>query len=501
MKKRRTMKQMLSILTAIALLTANLINGSSNPVIAFAEGTTPQTITFDTLPDKTYGDVSFQLTATASSNLDVSYTSSNTDVATVSGSAITIMGAGATTITVSQSGDETYSEASPVEQVLTVNKAAGPALADGATAYDRTNTVEGMTHNMEFSTDGDTWTVYNETTPNLPDLTGTVALQVRYAESENYLAGEATTFEFTADAIDAIEPSGAGTAGNPYQIDTAANLIWMSDQVMADNNYFYGMYFIQTVDIDMSSAINFKPIGAFIDNMSDGRSFEGLYDGNNHKIFNLTMNDNDSSYLSYGLFGLIGAYGTIQNVVLDDAKITAGASANKDVHLGLLAAYNRGAVKYCRITKTGADTSYLKKLVSGGYIGAFSSLITETAVVEKCVNEADISAIGNVYIGGIAGENFGVAAENMNKGKVTAYGSYSNVGGIIGDQDNNGKAYDNLNIGYTNGGGIIGLVNYSDVIIDRNYYLEDPQSMVFPPTQEIAILQTTMAVLRNQTPI
>ncbi len=58
----------------------------------------------------------------ACSGLTVTYTSSNTDVATVSGSTITIVGAGTSTIT-EQAGNDDYNAASDVEQVLTVGKA------------------------------------------------------------------------------------------------------------------------------------------------------------------------------------------------------------------------------------------------------------------------------------------------------------------------------------------------------------------------------------------
>lgn len=82
----------------------------------------PQTITFGALPAKNYGDAAFTLSATASSNLPVSYSSSNTNVATVSGNTVTIVGAGTTDITATQSGDATYAAASGVIQTLTVNK-------------------------------------------------------------------------------------------------------------------------------------------------------------------------------------------------------------------------------------------------------------------------------------------------------------------------------------------------------------------------------------------
>ncbi|KQC01619.1 S-layer family protein, partial [Pedobacter sp. Hv1] len=84
-----------------------------------------QTITFTTLANKTYGDAAFTLTATGGgSNQTITYLSSNTNVATIVGNQVTIVGAGNTTITASQAGDGNYNAASPVDQVLTVNKAA-----------------------------------------------------------------------------------------------------------------------------------------------------------------------------------------------------------------------------------------------------------------------------------------------------------------------------------------------------------------------------------------
>jgi len=83
-----------------------------------------QTITFDALPAKNFGDANFALTATATSNLSVSYASSNTNVATVSANTVTIVGVGTTDITASQLGNGTYNSATNVIQTLTVNKAA-----------------------------------------------------------------------------------------------------------------------------------------------------------------------------------------------------------------------------------------------------------------------------------------------------------------------------------------------------------------------------------------
>lgn len=81
-----------------------------------------QTITFEEIPDKTYGDAPFELTATSNSGLTISYTSSDTQVATIDGSLVTIIGVGSTIITARQSGNDIYEPAEEVDQELVVVK-------------------------------------------------------------------------------------------------------------------------------------------------------------------------------------------------------------------------------------------------------------------------------------------------------------------------------------------------------------------------------------------
>jgi len=81
------------------------------------------------LPDKKVGDPSFALSSTSSSGLPVTYTSSNINVATISGSNVTIVGPGTTLITASQTGNSTYAAATPIIQSLTVTGGAPSAPA------------------------------------------------------------------------------------------------------------------------------------------------------------------------------------------------------------------------------------------------------------------------------------------------------------------------------------------------------------------------------------
>ncbi|PPZ90838.1 hypothetical protein C3729_11760, partial [Cloacibacterium normanense] len=126
---------------------------ASNYAITYVDGTltinkADQTITFGSLSAKTYGDAAFDLAGTSSSGLALTYSSSNTDVATVSGNTVTIVGAGSTTITASQAGDGNHNAATSVDQVLTINKksltitglSAENKTFDGTTAATLTGT-------------------------------------------------------------------------------------------------------------------------------------------------------------------------------------------------------------------------------------------------------------------------------------------------------------------------------------------------------------------------
>src|SRR6185369_4575739 len=104
-----------------ATITSPNYQGNSTGTLTISKGT--QTITFGALPPKIVGNAPFTLTASSNSGLAISYTSSNPAVATISGTTVTIVGAGTATITASQSGDANYNAASPAMQVLTVNPA------------------------------------------------------------------------------------------------------------------------------------------------------------------------------------------------------------------------------------------------------------------------------------------------------------------------------------------------------------------------------------------
>ncbi|MFD0942078.1 MBG domain-containing protein [Pedobacter boryungensis] len=93
-----------------------------------------QTITFAPLTDRVYGDADFDLTATASSGLQVTYTSSDNSIATVTGSTVHILHAGTVTISADQGGDNNaYNKAGQVSRVLTIAQKQIDVAADAKT--------------------------------------------------------------------------------------------------------------------------------------------------------------------------------------------------------------------------------------------------------------------------------------------------------------------------------------------------------------------------------
>ena len=82
-----------------------------------------QKITFPPIANRTYGEGTFTLTASCSSGLPITFSCSATNVATVSGNVVTIVGAGSAKITASQTGDALYTAATPMSQNLKVAKA------------------------------------------------------------------------------------------------------------------------------------------------------------------------------------------------------------------------------------------------------------------------------------------------------------------------------------------------------------------------------------------
>jgi hypothetical protein len=115
-----------SVITAFQAGNATYAPSKYSKTLNVAIG--DQTITFPAISPRNVGDADFIPGATSSSGLAVSYSSSNTAVATIISGLIHIVGAGTSVITASQAGNALYNAAPDVQQTLTVADATARTL-------------------------------------------------------------------------------------------------------------------------------------------------------------------------------------------------------------------------------------------------------------------------------------------------------------------------------------------------------------------------------------
>jgi uncharacterized repeat protein (TIGR01451 family) len=165
---------------------------SSNSTAALTVNKADQTITFNALADKTYGDADFSVSATASSGLTVSFAASGN--CTVSGSTVHITGAGSCTITASQAGNSNYNAAPNVGRTFNIAKAnttttvtVSNASFDG-NPHGGTASVTGpagLNQGLTVSYSGRNTTVYGPST-TAPTAAGDYTASASYAGDSNY---------------------------------------------------------------------------------------------------------------------------------------------------------------------------------------------------------------------------------------------------------------------------------------------------------------------------
>ena len=180
-------------ITATQAATPNYNAGSVTRTITVVKGN-PSIGTFAAI-NKTFGDAAFTLTApTSLSTGAFTYASDNTAVATVSGSSVTIVGAGTANITATQATDANYNPAS-VTAVLTVAKAT-PTLSSFAD-INKTTTDAPFTLTAPISSAGTGAITYSSSNTAVATVSGSTVTPVgigtsiitaTQAADANYLA-------------------------------------------------------------------------------------------------------------------------------------------------------------------------------------------------------------------------------------------------------------------------------------------------------------------------
>lgn len=167
-------------------------------LIATESAKSDQTITFNSISDKTYGDAPFSISGSASSGLAVSFTVTS-GPATVSGATVTFTGAGAVTITAAQAGNDGFNAAPAVTRSFNVAKA-----TTTVNLTNLTQTYDGAAHYVSVTTSPANLNVslgYNQggTTVSSPTNAGSYAATATVNDS-NYQGNAAGSLTITKAA-------------------------------------------------------------------------------------------------------------------------------------------------------------------------------------------------------------------------------------------------------------------------------------------------------------
>lgn len=272
---------------------------------------------------------------------------------------------------------------------------------------------------------------------------------------------------------------------SPYIIRTASQLVGLAAIVNGSAPDISRDTFTNKI-VNLSSNIalagsSWIPIGNY--SVSSANIFQGTFNGGAKTISGFSITTNTSYQ---GLFGYIGNTAAISNLTVD-ASITASN------YVGIVAGYSDGGkLQNCAATGTITATDYL-----GGIVGSSSGIIRDCSSSATVLGYDWVGGIagylgaggslqnctctGNVtgqdpdaYVGGIVGDNAGLAQNCTYSSSVTGLGSSAWVGGIAGVNSGtiqNGLMVGTLTFGLsTKIGGIAGEnINAGSVI--SSYYL------------------------------
>jgi Immunoglobulin I-set domain/Immunoglobulin domain/Putative binding domain, N-terminal len=157
----------------------SLLTTTSSAATLTVSAASAQTISFSAIPDKAYGDVPFNLSATASSGLPVSFAVVS-GPATVSGSTVTLSAAGTVVIRASQAGNTSYAPATPVERSFVVAKAVPVVVWNPPTSLPAGTALGSSVLNASALPAGGTFT-YSPAAGTTLSTVGSQTLSVTYA--------------------------------------------------------------------------------------------------------------------------------------------------------------------------------------------------------------------------------------------------------------------------------------------------------------------------------
>ena len=264
---------------------------------------------------------------------------------------------------------------------------------------------------------------------------------------------EGKTATVTGITVSQIDPNfiGAGTSDKPFEIETPEQLAKLAQLVNVGNANYRDKYYKLTVDIDLSyygeewnDSKGWIPIGKREEYSS--YDFYGHFDGNNHKVSGLYINDSNLDYV--GLFGFISGGGTVKNLGVD-GDVTGNNSVGGVA--GLVGGYGEITNCYSTVTVSG------KGMHIGGVVGYVDVNMT------NCYATGAVS--GDNRVGGVVGI-VGYSGSVTNCHATGAVGGDNNVGGVAGGVYWGGSIVNCYATGAVSGdrsiGGVVGFVSADD---------------------------------------
>jgi len=261
----------------------------------------------------------------------------------------------------------------------------------------------------------------------------------------------------TAAALD-----GSGTQQDPWRIESLADF----DEFAADPNYWSGFTRLES-DVNLAGrTYSTAVIAPDIDNSNysfDGTAFTGVFDGNDHKLIGLTIDDGGTGNWYLGLFGYIDG-GDVKNLHLE------GGDASGYVFVGCLVGVNvLGSISNCYSTGDVSGSKYV-----GGLVGANGYWRSPGGPITNCHSTGDVSGDGGV--GGLVGSNGDTLLNCYSTGDVN--GTERGVGGLVGlNCDSVSSCYSTGDVsGYGSVGGLVGENGYYDGWVSLPGYIYNSYS-------------------------
>ncbi len=261
-----------------------------------------------------------------------------------------------------------------------------------------------LTYQWQSSKDGKNFTDIKdatnaEYTPQTGEA-GTVYYRVLVTNtaggSASSAAGETITITVAENAVatqaadtSTEEPSGSGTAADPYQIGNADQLMWFAAKVNGSTKTSTSSLCAKlTSDINLTGK-DWTPIGQATNTYSDYVAYGGTFDGGGHMVSGLAIN-NAKTYQA--LFGYVKG-GTIRDLTVKGSVKTSTKSSSYAA--GIVSYGNPVTIKNCT---NEVDVTASAK----GYAAGVCAYVINGSKLEFCTNKGMVSGYGD-YVGGVAG--------------------------------------------------------------------------------------------------